>query len=75
MSTSPIRLRAEFDETTRRTLGDLSVLELLRTAERETLAFGHWLDKHGVEDVLANAYIGSIAARISVARTKLEGVL
>jgi hypothetical protein len=58
----------------RRTLGDLTGYELLSSALDDALAMGERLDRtEGLSDddrLVLSAYIGSVLARISVARDK-----
>lgn len=57
----------------RRKLGDSTARELLRAARGEAIELGKALDREGgVDKLVERAYIGSIAARISVALDKLE---
>jgi len=58
----------------RRTLGDLSVAELLDRALSETLDLGNRFDRVAMspdDRLLFNAYIGSIGASLSVAQDKI----
>jgi hypothetical protein len=59
-----------------KTLGDLEVTELLRSARREVLAFDESLEREldltPDQKLVFGAYTGSVAARITVALAKIE---
>lgn len=60
---------------TDRTLGELTVEELLKSAQSEVVALGNKLDDLITNDedaYLVRAYIGSVGARIAVAKAKLR---
>ncbi len=53
------------------TLGQLTMTELVSSALDETLGLGERLRELGVDDQVANAFVGSIGSRLAVAKGKL----
>lgn len=57
-----------------RTFGDMSIAELLASAEREAAALQTYLENHSAADelydVIVRAYASSIGARVAVAAAK-----
>ena len=53
------------------TLGGFTVSELVGSALRETLGLADHFRDSGIDDHLANAYLGSIGSRLAVAQGKL----